>query len=267
MAGPLVDDETIAFARRLADAAGTVIRPLFRKRIDVVDKGADKGQAFDPVTAADRGAEEAIRAIVERERPDDGVLGEEYGEKPSKNGARWVLDPVDGTRAFVTGRHEWGCLIALEREGEPVLGILDQPVLGERFLAANGRAEMRVQGHVERLRTRRCGSLREAVFSSTHPTAYFNAAEAARVARLASEVRMTRWGGDCYLFATLAMGFGDLVVESSLNRWDVAALIPLVEAAGGTITDWSGGSCRHGGPVLASGDARLHEAALAALAG
>ena len=130
----LVDDLTIALAFRLADAAGEVIRPFFRQRIDVIDKASASGAPFDPVTAADRGAEEAIRAILERERPGDGILGEEYGEKASTNGQRWVLDPLDGTRAFVTGRHEWASLIALERDGDPVLGIVDQPVIGERFL-------------------------------------------------------------------------------------------------------------------------------------
>jgi myo-inositol-1(or 4)-monophosphatase len=268
-----VDDATIELAHRLADAAAAVIRPLFRQRIDVEDKGAAKGTLFDPVTEADRGAEQAIRAILERARPEDGILGEEYGEKESKSGRRWVLDPVDGTRAFVTGRHEWGSLIALESldarsgepTGEPILGILDQPVLGERFLGVNGRAEVRAQGRVEPLRVRACGSLSEAVFCATHPDAYFRDAERAKLARLLPQVRMSRWGGDCYIFGTLAMGFCDLIVESSFHRWDVAALIPIVEGAGGVITDWQGGSCRHGGPVVAAGDRRIHAAALRAL--
>ena len=137
-----VDDATIAFAHRLADASGAVIRPLFRQRIDVAHK--DGRHAFDPVTEADKGAERAIRELLARERPDDGILGEEYGEQKGTSGYRWVLDPVDGTRAFITGRHEWGSLIALEKGGAPVLGILDQPVLGERFISAvNGSASLR----------------------------------------------------------------------------------------------------------------------------
>ena len=127
-----LDLETLAFANRLADAAGAVIRPYFRQRIDVIDKGK---AAFDPVTAADRGAEEAIRALIERERPEDSVLGEEYGLKEGTSGRLWVLDPVDGTRAFITGRHTWGTLIGLEEGGRRVLGIIDQPVLRERFVA------------------------------------------------------------------------------------------------------------------------------------
>src|SRR6516164_7114737 len=137
-----VDSATIAFAQRLADTAGEVIRPFFRQRIEVTDKGLAKGSAFDPVTAADKGAEKAMRAIIERERPNDGILGEEFDEKPSSNGWRWVLDPVDGTRAFITGRHEWGSLIALEENGLAVLGLIDQPVIGERFIGVNGKAEL-----------------------------------------------------------------------------------------------------------------------------
>jgi histidinol phosphatase-like enzyme (inositol monophosphatase family) len=265
MAPYAVDDRTIAFAHRLADAAGQVIRPYFRRRIDVVDKGAAKGNPFDPVTEADRGAERALRAMIERERHEDAILGEEYGEKAGTSGLRWVLDPLDGTRAFVTGRHEWGSLIALEREGRAVLGIVDQPVLGERFVGVNRRAELHARGEVEALRTRPCASLAEAVFCATHPVAYFTDEEQARIARLLPSVRMTRWGGDCYIFAMLAMGFCDLIAESSLHRWDVAALVPLVEGAGGVITDWSGGRCDAGGRVLAAGDARVHEAALRVL--
>ena len=135
-----VGAELIAFANRLADASGAVIRPFFRQRIAVAHK--EGKHAFDPVTEADRGAERAIRDLIARERPDDAILGEEFGETPGKIDYRWVLDPVDGTRAFITGRHEWGSLIALEQDGVPVLGILDQPVLGERFIGVNGAAHL-----------------------------------------------------------------------------------------------------------------------------
>src|ERR1051326_4479851 len=138
---PIASD-LIVFANKLADASGEVIRPYFRQRIGVTDKGLKKGTMFDPVTAADQNAEKAVRAIVERERPDDGIIGEEFGEKPSLNGLTWLLDPVDGTRAFITGRHEWASLIGLEENGRAVLGIMDQPVLGERFIGVNGTAEL-----------------------------------------------------------------------------------------------------------------------------
>jgi myo-inositol-1(or 4)-monophosphatase len=261
-----VDDNTIAFAHCLADAAGAAIRPYFRRRIEVTAKQA-AGAAFDPVTAADKEAEQAIRALIERERPDDGILGEEFGEKPSANGLRWVLDPVDGTRAFITGRHEWGSLIALEQNGTPVLGVIDQPVLGERFLGANGEAHMLTEGERLKLEVRPCADLSEAILCATHPSAYFAPAERDAFARVEAAVKMSRFGGDCYLFVALALGFVDLIAESCFNRWDVAALIPIVEGAGGAITDWHGGSCEHGGQILAAGDLRIHEQAMELLRG
>ena len=259
----MIDDATIAFAHRLADTAGAVIRPYFRQRIAIDDKGAAKGSIFDPVTEADKGAERAIRAVIERERPQDGILGEEYGERPGTSGRRWVLDPVDGTRAFINGRHEWGSLIALEEGGRPVLGLIDQPVLGERFVGVDGGAFF----NGAPIRVRGCARIEDAVLCCTHPYAYFDAAEQAAFRRVSDAVRMSRFGGDCYVFAMLAMGFCDTIVESSFHRWDVAALIPLVEGAGGTITDWKGGDPSGGGPCVASGDARIHDAVLRLLAG
>lgn len=260
-----VDDVTIAFAHKLADAAGAVIRPYFRRRIEVADKNLASGSPFDPVTEADKSAEKAIRAIIDAERPQDGIIGEEFGEKKSANGLTWVLDPVDGTRGFITGRHEWGSLIALEQHGTAVLGILDQPVLGERFIGVNGQTEMLWQGSRAEIHVRSCEDLSHAVLCATHPDAYFSAPEQAALARLRRQCLMSRFGGDCYIFAALALGFIDVIIESTFNRWDVSALIPLVEGAGGIITNWRGGSCAHGGQVLATGDARIHAQALEAL--
>ena len=262
-----VDANTIAFAHRLADLAGDVIRPYFRQPIEISDKGVAKGSVFDPVTAADKNAELAIRAAIERERPNDGILGEEFGEKKSANGLRWVLDPVDGTRAFITARHEWGCLIALEDNETPVLGILDQPVLRERFLGVNGKTELFAGDTRSPLHVSECADLAEAILCATHPDSYFTAAERAAFQRVKQEVRMSRFGGDCYIFGCLASGFVDLIVESSFHRWDVAALIPIVEGAGGVITNWQGGSCADGGQILAAGDARVHAQAMKRLAG
>ena len=167
-----VDPDLIAFANRMADASGSVIRPFFRKAIAISHK---EGKAsFDPVTEADRGAERVIRDLIARERPDDGVLGEEFGETKGKNQFRWVLDPVDGTRAFITGRHEWGSLIALEDNGVPVLGILDQPVLGERFIGAGGAAHLVQAGRSMTLKTRECAELKDAILCATDPSAYFS---------------------------------------------------------------------------------------------
>jgi myo-inositol-1(or 4)-monophosphatase len=259
-----VDDNLIAFANRLADAGGAVIRPYFRKTLDVTNK---KGRhAFDPVTEADRGAERAMRGLIAGERPDDGILGEEFGEAPGKNSYRWVLDPLDGTRAFITGRHEWGQLIALEEGGKPVLGILDQPVLGERFIGVNGAARLVQAGRATPLKTRSCASLSEAVLCATDPSAYMSPGQQAAFARVKARARLTRYGGDCYIFAALAMGFVDVIVEAGFHAWDAAALIPLVEGAGGVITGWDGGSAQSGETILAAGDKRLHEEAMALLA-
>src|SRR2546421_1765092 len=258
-----VDSGLIMFAHELADTAGEVIRPYFRRRIEVTDKGLAKGKVFDPVTAADQNAEKAIRAIIERERPEDGIIGEEFGEKPSANGLTWLLDRVDGTRAFITGRHEWASLIGLEENGRAVLGIIDQPVLGERFIGANGKAELLSGGGTHTaLRVRPCEDLSQAVLCATHPDAYFTPDEHDAFRRVQQAVRMTRFGGDCYIFGVLALGFIDLIVESSFHRWDVSALIPIVEGAGGIITNWQGGSCADGGRILAAGDPRVHAEAM-----
>ncbi len=203
-----VAPELIALAHRLADASGAAIRPLFRQRIDVLHKQGRHD--FDPVTEADKGAERAIRDILSRERPQDGVLGEEYGEQAGQSGYRWVLDPVDGTRAFITGRHEWGSLIALEQGGTPVLGILDQPVLGERFIGVNGASHLIQAGQASALKVRRCTALADAVLCATDPGTYFSREQLSQFSRVERVVKMTRYGGDCYLFAALALGFVDV---------------------------------------------------------
>ena len=266
--GMTVDEKMIAFANRLADASGAVIRPYFRQRIEVTHKPGV--HAYDPVTEADRGAERAIRAIIERDRPQDAILGEEYGEKPaglSANKWRWVLDPVDGTRGFITGRHEWGSLIALEHDGVPVLGILDQPVLGERFIGVNGRSVLVADGSRTPLKVRECPDIQDAIVCVTDPFSNFTPEQAARFRRVSEAARMTRYSGDCYLFAALTLGFVDVIVEAGFKPWDIAALIPLVEGAGGIVTSWDGGDCRDGKTVLACGDRRVHAQAMELLAG
>jgi histidinol phosphatase-like enzyme (inositol monophosphatase family) len=259
----IVDSGTIAFAHRLADASGAAIRPYFRRRIEVAHKPGT--HAFDPVTEADRGAERAIRELIERERPHDAILGEEFGEKPGTSGWRWVLDPVDGTRCFITGRHEWGSLIALEQAGTPVLGILDQPVLGERYVGVNGKAALHQGGQITPLKVRECADLGDAVLCATDPSAYMSEPQQAAFNRVKARARLTRYHGDCYLFAMLAMGFVDIVIEAGLKPWDIAALIPLVEGAGGIVTAWDGTDCRDGATILATGDRRVHEQAMALL--
>lgn len=260
-----VDAATIAFAHRLADASGAVIRPYFRQRIEVVHKPGK--HAFDPVTEADRGGERVIRAILDAERPADAILGEEYGEKAGTSGWRWVLDPVDGTRSFITGRHEWGSLIALEKDEVPVLGILDQPVLGERFIGVNGASHLVQGGTHTPLHVRECPDITEAVLCSTDPYSYMSEAQQVGFAAVKNKARLTRYLGDCYIFAMLAMGFIDVIVEGALSRWDVAALLPLVQGAGGVVTNWQGEPWQDGEPLLATGDARVHAQTVKLLAG
>jgi histidinol phosphatase-like enzyme (inositol monophosphatase family) len=259
-----IPEADILFAHQLADAAGVVIRPYFRKKIAVTDKGG--AGHFDPVTEADKKAETAIRALLKKERPLDGILGEEYGEMTSASGRTWVIDPIDGTRAFITGQTQWGTLIALNDGGAAVLGVLDQPVTGERFVGANGKAHLLAQGKKTALKARPCAGLAEAVLMTTHPWDYFDAGEQKRFRKMAETARMSRFGGDCYAYGLLAMGFVDVVVEARLKPWDIQALIPIVEGAGGIVTDWNGKPCAEGGRVIAAGSAVVHAEALKILA-
>lgn len=257
-----IDSATLAFANRLADAAGAVIRPFFRQLVEVTDKGMT---AFDPVTEADREAETVMREMIRRERPHDAVLGEEHGHEPGTSGLCWVLDPIDGTRAFITGQPLWGTLIALEAQGEKILGIIDQPVLRERFVGYDGRSELHSASGIASLRTRDCETLAQAVVSTTHPWSYFSDDERARFERIARASRMSRFGGDCYAYGLLAAGHIDVIIEAQLKHWDVAALIPVIENAGGIVTDWDGNDVRDGGRMIAAGDARVHAEVLSLL--
>jgi histidinol phosphatase-like enzyme (inositol monophosphatase family) len=263
-----MDDDAIerrfGFAQRLADIAGDIIRPCFRRRIDVTNKG--DARFYDPVTEADSRAEEAMRGAIAREYPQDGIIGEEFGEIAGTSGFVWVIDPVDGTRAFIAGQPLWGTLIGLEISGQPVLGVLDQPFLRERFIGRNRTAQLHTATGALGLQTRACAVLSQAVISTTHPFTHFRDEERARFFRVERECLLSRYGGDCYAYGLLAMGFIDLVIEAGLKHWDVAALFPIIEGAGGILTDWQGQDARQGGNVIAAGDARVHAAALALLA-
>ena len=256
-----------AFAHRLADAAGAVIRPHFRQRIEIAEKEALALDGdFDPVTEADRGAEKELRRLIDEAYPDDAILGEEFGGKEGGSGYRWVLDPVDGTRAFIAGFPIWGTLIALEYAGKPVLGMIDQPVLSERFTGIGGKAEFANANGVHPLKVRLCGTLAAAVITTTHPLMHFAPVERALFARVERKARLSRYGGDCYAYGLLAMGFVDLVMEAHLRVWDFAAIVPVIEGAGGIVTDWHGNSLSDRGSILAAGDKRVHAEALALIA-
>jgi len=261
---PAALEARAAFAERLAEAAGAAILPHFRERIDIDDKGAKAGMDFDPVTEADRAAERAMRALIAEAYREDGVIGEEFPETPSQNGLTWVLDPVDGTRAFIAGLPTWTVLIALNDGTRPVLGAVAQPYLGELFLGLNGAGLSRATFNGTPMATRARGGLKDAILSTTGLNFLPETDRAAYLA-VESECRLARYGFDAYAYAVLALGFIDLVIESGLQPYDVQALMPLIEAAGGVITDWGGGDPQAGGRVLAAGDAQLHAAALAVL--
>lgn len=261
------DDDLARFAHGLADAAGAAILPLFRSNTTIENK-ADIGSVrpFDPVTAADRAAEQAMREAITRDYPSHGIVGEEYGNVRPDAAHQWVLDPIDGTRAFILGLPVWGTLIGLTFEGRAVLGVMDQPYTRERFWAAGGAAWLRgPDGSLRRLATRRCSSLADAQFSTTHPDMFADGEEAEGFSRIRAAVRHTRYGGDCYAYCLLAAGHIDLVVEAGLKPYDVVALIPIIEAAGGIITTWDGKPATHGGRIVAAGDPAMHAAAMAIL--
>jgi histidinol phosphatase-like enzyme (inositol monophosphatase family) len=255
--------EFLAFAHELADAAAAAILPHFRTRLAVRNKAA--GGAFDPVTAADRAAERVMRSRVAARYPEHGISGEEFGDTDTACRYRWVIDPIDGTRAFITGSPLWGTLIGLTDAGQPLLGLMHQPFTGERFWSERGRLLWRGPGLGQRaFRTRGCARLAEAVLTSTHPD-LFAGAQATAFAAVRSRVRMVRYGGDCYGYCLLAAGFVDLVIECGLKPHDVIALIPIIQSAGGVITGWDGQSAAAGGCVIAAGDRRVHREAMALL--
>lgn len=253
------------FAHELADTSGAAIRPYFRNSIGVQNK--DRGGGFDPVTAADEAAERAIAAAVATRWPDHGFIGEEHGIRQPDARLRWVVDPIDGTRAFIMGSPLWGTLIGLLDGTDPVLGLMDQPFTRERFWSDADAAYMRTaETGPTPIRTRPCASLADAVLSTTHPDLLRAGEEADAFARLEAKVRMTRFGGDCYGYCLLAAGFVDLIVEAGLKPYDIVALIPIIEKAGGRITTWDGKPATEGGRIVAAGDPRLHELAMAVLA-
>jgi myo-inositol-1(or 4)-monophosphatase len=256
----------LEFAYRTARAAGEAILPHFRVALDVEDKGGARG--YDPVTVADRAAEAVIRAEIARVHPDHGIRGEEHGWQKGTSTYTWVIDPIDGTRSFILGQMHWATLIALHDGERVVAGVAHQPYVGESFVAtAGGRAEWRRAGVHRVLRTRRCRKLADAVLACTDPKMFETPDERAAFDRVANAARFTRWGGDCYAYCLLAMGLIDIVVEASLHAYDVQALIPIVESAGGAITTWTGGPCDEGGAVVACGDRTLLPSVLAQLEG
>ena len=248
-----------SFVNELATLSGQAILPFFRSAISAEDKS--RGGAFDPVTEADRAGEAAMRQLIKRSFPTHGIVGEEFGAEREDADYVWVLDPIDGTRAFIAGLPTWGTLIGLNRAGQPVYGMMHQPFTGERFFGDGGSATFKGPGGERRLRTRRCASLGDAVMATTSPKMFSGDALRA-YDRVESVARLARYGCDCYAYCMLAAGHIDLVIESGLKPYDIVALIPIIEGAGGVVTSWDGGSAARGGSIVASGDRRVHAAAL-----
>lgn len=250
------------FVDDLATASGQAILPFFRTMLATEDKS--QGGAFDPVTEADRAAEVAMRRMIGRSFPGHGIVGEEFGSERPDAEFVWVLDPIDGTRAFVAGLPLWGTLIGLLRDGHAAYGMMHQPFIGERFFGDGGAAHYRGPHGDRTLRTRRCASLGEAVLSTTSPH-LFGPDDADRYRAVEQKVRLARYGYDCYAYCMLAAGHIDLVIESGLKSYDIVALVPVIEGAGGVVTTWTGERPEAGGRIVACGDRRLHESVLALL--
>ena len=251
------------FAAELARAAAPETLRHFRRAIEVHDKTPQS--TYDPVTAADRGAEEVIRRLVRERYPSHGVFGEEHGFEAGAAGLTWVVDPIDGTRSFITGQLHWAVLVALYDGRSAIAGAVLQPYVDELFVGSRLGAWSERGGSRQRLATRACAGLATATLCATTPEIFVTATERAAFELVAAHARLVRYGGDCYTYCMLAPGLVDLVVEASLQPYDVQALIPLVRAAGGVMSDWQGGPAEAGGRIIAAGDRRVHEQALAIL--
>ncbi|MGZ3411921.1 MAG: histidinol-phosphatase [Xanthobacteraceae bacterium] len=248
-----------AFVDRLADVSGDAIRPFFRTSLKVENKS--HGGTFDPVTAADRAAESAMRELIKQTFPDHGIVGEEFGEDRAGADNVWVLDPIDGTKSFICGMPAWGTLIALLRHGAPAYGMMHQPFIGERFFSDGAVSRYRGPAGDRTLSVRPCERIADAVVLTTSPL-LMNEADRTRFAKVEQAVRLSRYGGDCYSYCMIAAGHIDLVIETEIKPYDIAALIPIITGAGGIVTTWEGEPAQRGGRIIAAGDRRVHAAAM-----
>ena len=247
-----------SFVDQLASASGDTILPFFRTALAVENKLT---AGFDPVTAADRAAENAMRALISKNFPEHGILGEEYGSERPDAEYVWVLDPIDGTKSFIAGMVAWGTLIGLTRFGEPVYGMMHQPFTRERFFGDSGAARYRGPAGNRDLHVRPCASLSDAVMFTTSPL-LMTEADRTLFKRVENAVKLSRYGGDCYAYCMLAAGQIDLIVETELKPYDIVPLIPVITGAGGIVTTWENGPAQGGGRLIVAGDARIHAAAL-----
>jgi len=259
--------ELIDFLDTLADAASDAILPHFRTRMDEMGALGNKeaGGGFDPVTIADKAGEAAMRSLIGQHFPDHGILGEEFENLRLDAQNVWILDPIDGTRSFISGLPVWGVLIGHKQDGHAHVGMMAQPFTGERFVGDCKTAWLTHNGQKTPLKTRPCEALGDATFFTTAPE-LFEGDAVSKYQAIAEQVRLQRYGTDCYAFAMLAAGHVDVVIEDGLKPFDIAALIPVIEGAGGRITTWDGSNAVEGGAIVASGDPALHDTLLRALA-
>jgi myo-inositol-1(or 4)-monophosphatase len=251
-----------AFVDRLATASGEAILPFFRTALGIENKAG--AGAFDPVTAADRAAEQAMRALIKKNFPDHGIIGEEFSADRPNASYVWVLDPIDGTKSFISGMPVWGTLIGLLKDGMPVYGMMHQPFIGESFTGDGENARYRGPAGERKLLARPCAQLKEATVFTTSP-GLMTKPERALFEKVEAKTRLSRYGGDCYAYCMVAGGFIDLVIETGLKPHDIVALVPIIEGAGGIVTDWTGGPAAKGGRIIAAGDKRVHAETLALL--
>jgi histidinol phosphatase-like enzyme (inositol monophosphatase family) len=256
------------FLNELCDAASLETLKLFRQPMDVANKlvASEDDAGFDPVTLADKAAEKAIRTIIKARYPDHGILGEEFGEDNVGAEYCWIIDPIDGTRSFISGLPVWGTLIGLYHNGRPIAGIMHQPFTGERYLSDGSQSMLIHRGERQKISGRNTPFLRDCIMLTTSPK-LFEGEELEAYLRIEDACKLTRYGSDCYGYAMVASGQVDLVVESKLFVYDIAALIPIIENAGGRMTNWQGGSAAQGGQVLACGNDEIHRQAIDLLSG
>ncbi|MHB8528394.1 MAG: histidinol-phosphatase [Caulobacteraceae bacterium] len=253
--------ELDAFLIELNDASAAAILPLFRAEHGLEDK--NEGGSFDPVTAADKAGEAAIRGLIGERYSGHGVIGEEYGEDRSDAEFVWVLDPIDGTRAFIAGLPVWTTLIGLRFHGSPVLGSIGQPYVGELYIGAASASRLIIRGETRPLATRKGVALKDAIIATTDPHACFDKAEMAAWREVRAATRLARLGCDAYAYAMVAAGTVDLVLEAGLKSWDIEAAVPVIAGAGGVVSDWRGAPLgADGGRVAIAGDRTLLEEAL-----
>lgn len=259
----MTNDTIIAFAHKLADSASAAILPYFRTRLSVDNKATS---GYDPVTLADKAAETIMREMIEKYRPNDAIFGEEFGEKEGTSGWQWILDPIDGTRAFVAGTSTWGVLIGAYFNGEPKIGIIAQPFTGERFVSDGGKAKWQQKSKSKIIKTESSVTLDTCVLATTDPF-LFTGDEADAFGKLRARAPITRYGLDCTAYGLLAQGNIGLVVENGLKLFDIAAIVPIIECAGGHFTDWKGNRNISGGRVIAAANKTILDEAVAILSG